>query len=284
MLSKLNKTARTRAAYIRKAETGLLNKAESLQTKLENFIIKKFLPSMDVKNGQILNNSKNLKLINNSTKLRSFLRASVDAVMYEYYERQFKGINSRTDTYFNNFKPSSFLRKQIALKGGLMTEGVLDSLFDNNDILRALQGTLRAAIASTQEVSEVQTLLKQQINGREEKFGIIKSFHYSNGYDKLQSYSRTLDEGYSKALKLNYAIYAGGEIKTTRSFCDERNGNVYNRETIESWNALNWQGKIQDGNVLIDAGGYNCRHDYDWISYQLAKRINPNIEKSKYDK
>ena len=85
-------------------------------------------------------------------------------------------------------------------------------------------------------------------------------------------------------LNLNYAIYAGGKIKTTREFCLSRSGKVYNRETIEGWNSQEWQGKIEGGDVLIDAGGYNCRHDYDWISYELAKRINKDIQKSTYDK
>lgn len=284
MLSRLNDIARRRAKYIRKGEKGLLTKANGLQSKLENYILKKILPTLDIRDDQIINTNRNLKLINNSSKLRAFFRSVVDVAMYEYYERQFKGINSRTGTYFKFFDPTQSSIERINNRAATLTDGVLDSLFDNNEILRAIQNTIRIAIASTQEVSELEQTLTDQIKGREGKFGLIQSYHYKNGYNKLQSYSRALDEGYSKVLKLNYAIYAGGEIETTRHFCDERNGNVYNRETIESWNALDWQGKMQDGNVLIDAGGYNCRHDYDWISYQLAKRINPNIEKSKYDK
>ena len=128
-------------------------------------------------------------------------------------------------------------------------------------------------------------LLTEQIKGKNDKFGVIKSYHYQNGYDKMQNYSRQLDTEFSKALKLNYAIYAGGEIQTTRDFCESRNGNVYNRETILSWNntPATWAGRKPQNDILIDMGGYNCRHDFDWISYALARRIDPNIEKSEFD-
>jgi len=78
-------------------------------------------------------------------------------------------------------------------------------------------------------------------------------------------------------------LYQGGEIKGTRSFCESRTGKVFNRETIESWQNLEWQGKKKGHNIIIDAGGYNCRHYYDWVSYALARRLDPDIEKSKYD-
>jgi hypothetical protein len=284
MLSKLNKIARKRSAFIRESETGLMAKSAIMQDKLESYVIGKLLPSLDVKNSSIVNSSKNIKLVNSSKNLKKFLKGVIDVAMFDYYDNQFSGIQSRTNGYYNEFNPSKSLIGQVNSKGQLLTDGVLDSLFDNNQILRSIQNSIRGAVASTQKVSKLKTLLETQIQGREDKFGLVESYHYNNGYDKLQSYSRTLDEGFSKALKLNYAIYAGGEIETTRDFCNERNGNVYNRETIEGWNELDWKGKIQDGNVLIDAGGYNCRHDYDWISYQLAKRVNSDIEKSTYDK
>ena len=88
---------------------------------------------------------------------------------------------------------------------------------------------------------------------------------------------------YANQLQLNYFIYQGGEIKTTRAFCEERNGNVYTREEGASWNSLQWEGQKEGNNIFIDGGGYNCRHYLDWISYELAKQLRPNIERSTYD-
>lgn len=284
-LDKLNKIARKRSSFVDSSEKGLLARAKVLQKRLNAYVRSILIPSLDIKGGKIVNSSANLKKINRITALKKFIREVVDIGMYEYYDKQYKGLNTRTTPYFNELGGTNAVNNRVISKGNLSTSGFLDSLFDNNDIARQLQSTIRTAISSNRKVSELNTLITEQIKGKEDKFGIVQSFHYKNGgYDSFQNYSRTLDEGFSKALNLNYAIYAGGKITTTRSFCLSRSGKVFNRETIESWNDQDWQGKIEGGDVLIDAGGHNCRHDYDWISYELAKRINPNIEKSTYDK
>ena len=77
---------------------------------------------------------------------------------------------------------------------------------------------------------------------------------------------------------------SSADIGITRIFCESRVGNVYNRETILSWDDLQWQGKKPDNEILIDLGGYNCRHDLDWITYELAILIDEDIQKSKFDK
>ncbi len=286
MLGRLNKIARSRGVFVDKSEKGLLARANVLQNRLDSYIIKILVPSLDIKNGKIVNSAANLKRINKISGLKKFINEVINLSMYEYYDKQYRGLESRTTPYFDLLGATSKNDKKVIGNGKISIDGFLNSLFDNNDIARQLQSTIRTAINSNREVSELNTLLTEQIKGKDDKFGIIQSFHYNNGgYDSFQKYTRTLDEGFSKVLNLNYAIYAGGKIKTTREFCLSRSGKVFNRETIESWNNIKtWQGKIEGGDVLIDAGGYNCRHDYDWISYELAKRINTDIQKSTYDK
>jgi len=283
-LTELSKIARKRSALLRSSEKGLLDKASSLEVKLNDYILKVLLPSLDIKNGKILNSNANLKFTNSSTGLKKFIKDVVNSAMFDFYDKQFNGLTGATEQYYNKFEPTAAQEKAILERGQLIINGFVDDLFDNNQIAKALQQTIRNGITSSQSLVDVGKLLTEQIEGKEDKFGLIKSYHYQNGYDQFQAYSRGLDEQFSQALNLNYAIYAGGEIRTTRVFCDERAGNVYNRETILSWDDLDWQGKKANNNILIDLGGYNCRHDLDWISYQLAKRIDPSIEKSEFDK
>ncbi len=285
MLGRLNKIARSRGVFVDKSEKGLLARANVLQNRLDSYIIKILVPSLDIKNGKIVNSAANLKRINKISGLKKFINEVINLSMYEYYDKSYRGLETRTTPYFDLLGATGKNDKKVIGNGKISIDGFLNSLFDNNDIARQLQSTIRTAINSNREVSELNTLLTEQIKGKEDKFGIVQNFHYKNGgYDSFQKYTRTLDEGFSKVLNLNYAIYAGGKIKTTREFCLSRSGKVFNRETIEGWNSQQWQGKIEGGDVLIDAGGYNCRHDYDWISYELAKRINKDIQKSTYDK
>ena len=283
-LKELNALARKRSKALREAESGLLEKAGGLENKLLAFVRNEFLPSLDIADNKITNSISNLRKVNDSSSLKKYMRKVVNVAMYEYYQSEFNNITNLTNGYYNKFEPKEAQQKKILERGAVIVDGYLDSVFDNNQIVRSIQGTVRNAVSTNQALSEAGQLLQDQIKGKEDKFGLVKSYHYQNGFDEFQAYSRTLDEDYSKALELNYAIYAGGEMKTTRQFCTERNGNVYNRETILSWDDEEWQGKKPNNNILIDLGGYNCRHDLDWISFNLAKRLDPSIEKSTFDK
>jgi hypothetical protein len=285
-VTELRKKARERAALLRKSEAGLLDKANALQRRLNAYILNYFLPTLEVNdNNTIKNTNANLKKANKAGGLKRFIKNVVNVAMYDYYDQQFKKLTTKTVDYFGPFKPTEAAQKRILNRGETITEGFLNDLFDNNQITTAIQQTIKNGINSNQNKTELKSVLTLQIKGKEGKFGLLENYHYRNGTDELQAYTRTLDEQFSKEAKLNYAIYAGGEIKTTREFCDQRNGKVFNRETILSWNhtPANWSGRKENNNILIDLGGYNCRHNLDWISYELAKRINPNIEKSKFD-
>jgi hypothetical protein len=283
-LKELNALARKRSKALREAESGLLERAGGLENKLLAFVRNEFLPSLDIADNKITNSISNLRKVNDSSSLKKYMRKVVNVAMYEYYQSEFNNVTNLTNGYYNTFEPKASQQKKILERGAVIVDGYLDSVFDNNQIVRSIQGTVRNAVSTNQALSVALQLLQEQIQGKEDKFGLVKYYHYQNGYDEFQAYSRTLDEDYSKALELNYAIYAGGEMKTTRQFCTERNGNVYNRETILSWDDEEWQGKKPNNNILIDLGGYNCRHDLDWISFNLAKRLDPSIEKSTFDK
>jgi len=285
-IKQLNKEARKRGAMLRKAESGLLDKAATLERKLNAYMLNTLVPSLDISNGKIKNTTANINKVNKASKLRSFMRTVINASMYEYYDKQFNSLTGQTTRYFNAFEPTEAAQERITAKGEKIVEGFLDSLFDNNDIVRSLQNTVKNAVTTSMESSDLKTLLTDQIKGKKDKLGVIGSYHSKNGRDEFQAYSRTLDNNFSTTLNLNYAIYAGGEINTTRVFCDERNGNVYTREVILSWNhtPATWVGRKENNEILVDMGGYNCRHDFDWISYALARRLNPSIKKSEFDK
>ena len=286
-VTELRKKARERAALLRKSEKGLLSKASAMQRRLNSYVLNYFLPSLQInENNTIKNKNANLKKANKAGGLKRFIKKVVNVSMFDYYDQQFKKLTNKTVDYFTPFNPTEAAKKRILNRGETITDGFINDLFDNNQVANEIQKTIKKGIISGQNVTQLKSVLTEQIKGKEDKFGLLENYHYRNGTDELQKYTRELDQQFSEAAELNYAIYAGGEIKTTRDFCDQRNGKVFNRETVLSWNTTpaNWSGRKEDNNILVDLGGYNCRHNLDWISYELAKRIDPNIEKSKYDK
>lgn len=280
------KIARIRGKLLRQSEKGLMKIAGSQERKLNNYVLNNLLPELDISGGQIKNTTANLRKINRATGLKAFIKKVVNVFMFGYYDKQFDKLEGATTDYFSPFEPTAPSQKRILDRGKEIVNGFVDSLFDNNQIVRGIQNTIRNGITSEQKVSELKAFITEQIKGKETKLGIVSNYHSVNGRDQFQAYSRSLDEEFSKNLGLNYAIYAGGTINDTREFCLDRNGQVFNRETILEWNTVpaNWQGRKPNNNILIDMGGFNCRHDFDWISFALAKRINPEIEKSSFDK
>ena len=191
--------------------------------------------------------------------------------MAKYYTKSFTSLQGLTGSYFNELGAKSSINDRIFNRAEIASNAFIDEIFDNTEIQKSLQATIRNAITSNAPYTASKELITSQIKGTEKKLGLIEGYQYRNGIEEFQTYTRSLDEQFSQELRLNYAIYAGTEIKTTRHFCDSRINNVYNRETINSWNDLQFQGKKDNHIMVIDLGGYNCRHDLNWVSYEVSK-------------
>ncbi len=87
-------------------------------------------------------------------------------------------------------------------------------------------------------------------------------------------YKRAQGQIIANKLGIKYFQYFGGEIDTTRCFCQERNGNVYSVEEIKSWAKLDWNGKIKgtnENNITMVLGGYSCLHSLLPVSDRRAE-------------
>jgi len=68
-------------------------------------------------------------------------------------------------------------------------------------------------------------------------------------------------------LGMDWRLYVGPVDAKTRSFCLNHVGRVFSVEQIEEMD------NGQTGNVLVDRGGWNCRHDWEPIDKGLADQI-----------
>lgn len=87
------------------------------------------------------------------------------------------------------------------------------------------------------------------------------------------------DRSYSAAvydeLGVQWFRYIGGEIKTTRSFCEHRLDEIFHVKEIEAWGSGKnaggiddikkgtWSGRIEgtdSRSIFVNLGGWNCRH------------------------
>ena len=120
--------------------------------------------------------------------------------------------------------------------------------------------------------------LREAIKVKVEDKNIIQQYWSRFTYDIYSQYERIGANEIRKGLGLVFAVYEGGEIETTREFCEERSFNVYHISEIEGWVNLEWEGKPETGyNPIIDLGGYNCRHRLRWVSKEFAAAKRPEV-------
>ena len=82
---------------------------------------------------------------------------------------------------------------------------------------------------------------------------------------QLAAFQRTVSLQKAEDLGLNYFLYAGGLIKTSREFCIERAGKVFSVAEAKNWD------NGQDLPVIPYLGGYNCRHTMVFMDLEKAK-------------
>jgi hypothetical protein len=197
---------------------------------------------------------------------------------YDYNER-----------YYSQFTPPTLDFKQISkiVKQDMLSNIALfaDQYKTSQSVALRTRALAVGLAQSDFSLADIKQTFATQLKGTAQKLGIVDNYNLVQLriQDTFSEYDRSTSQQYATQMNLNYFIYNGGEIKTTRDFCEDRNGNVYTREEGIAFNTLDWQGKKAGHNFLVDAGGYNCRHYLDWISYELAKQLRPSIEKSKFD-
>lgn len=123
------------------------------------------------------------------------------------------------------------------------------------------------------DLTELRKIIRDNFNVNE----YDNDFFNSKVHDLYSQYQRIGKNEVRKELGLRFAIYQGGLVDDSRHFCIERNGKCFSEIEIEQWKYLDFKGKPENYNPFYDCGGNNCRHRFDWISDQLAKRLRPDL-------
>jgi hypothetical protein len=190
------------------------------------------------------------------------------------FNRKLQDLERVTVPYFRAFEKNDFeaIRNQTIKDFRLLKNSYLNNYAVSTEFQKAVRNKVLALTQNGTTFQDFRGGLRDFVTGTEQRLGIAENFNFVKQriQDGFAEFDRTLQNKFASRLELNYAIYQGGEINTTRGFCDERNGKVYNRETILSWQNETWQGKKDNHNILLDCGGYNCRHYYDWVSYEQS--------------
>lgn len=170
----------------------------------------------------------------------------------------------------------------ITTGGGLVPGGYLDRLGKTEGARAVLREYVVQSIVSGRDLQTFQTGFRQLVMGGTDTEGALRSWWRQYAYDAYNQAQETVNVNMAAELNLNYFIYQGSIIKTSRQFCIERAGKVFSRQEALTWKNdpdLIDQKTKASYNPFIERGRYNCRHFLTWISDELAQELRPELKK-----
>lgn len=163
----------------------------------------------------------------------------------------------------------------ITNRGGLVENGYLKTLLTDPTIRNTVRDSVFKSVISQKGFFETKAELGNYIAGNKEQTGSLQKYYRNFVYDTFNQVDRAQSKIFSDRLKLKYAIYEGGIIKTSRKWCIDRNGKVFTTEEIQKFDPP--VAKQPNYDPFTDLGGYSCRHHLNYIPEILAFALRPEL-------
>lgn len=289
--SDLNKFTKRKDKLISKLESNLSKKVKASQRKVLKEVIEEFVEKLDVdEEGRIKNTLKNKRQISNIDRVFSKYSRTSGVEIAKEIVNATNNIAALNKSYFssivdNNAELTS-LNKQavdfidlwlgIGERGGVKKNGYLKTIIQDATVRNQVKDIAVKTVIGRKGWQESKSEIQDFIIGNKNKTGAFERYYRNFVYDMFSQVDRTISDVYAEKLDLNFAIYEGGIIKTTREFCRKRNGKVFHRSEIEEFDPET--ARPPNYNPITDLGGYGCRHHLNWIPNQLAISMRPEAK------
>jgi hypothetical protein len=174
----------------------------------------------------------------------------------------------------SSFQPDNVQKQLLAIS----KQNAINAFFGSGlreNVTQPFLEQLTANVAARAPLNQAVKALQGVIEGTDTTDGRL----LANVRTTANTAQAIADRSYAAAvndeLGIEYFQYLGGEIPTTRPFCEHREGAIFHRKEIEAWGdgknsaGINdirngtWDGRI-DGtdsrSIFTFVGGWNCRH------------------------
>lgn len=263
---------------------------------------------MELSNGKVKTTVANLRII---MSIKNKIQAIILNPKYKDDVKKFVGAfndvtklhNDYYKTLESKFKPKTLLkelRKQtIQDTVNKLTEGGVGV-----SISEEIGDILRTNITSGVEYADLVEELQSKFTDTDEQYGLVTKYGRQIATDAINQYSRQYNQAVASDLGYEWFAYQGTDIKTTRPFCDactdiryfhisqipellmakglfytdpktgERKKVEINKKTGLPYGMYN---NTNPANFLTYLGGYNCRHQANYVSEDLVQFQAPDI-------
>ena len=174
----------------------------------------------------------------------------------------------------SNFQPDNVQKQLLAISKQNAINAFFGSGLRDNVTVPFLE-QLTANVAARAPLNQAVKALQGVIEGTETTDGRLLANVRTTANTAQAIADRSYSAAVNEELGIEYFQYLGGEIPTTRPFCEHREGAIFHRKEIEAWGdgensaGINdisngtWAGRI-DGtdsrSIFTFVGGWNCRH------------------------
>lgn len=213
---------------------GELEKSVSTaQRQLLNRFITEWVEKLDVDEttGTIKNTLRNKRMLATVDKVfTDFIKtdgvqvaqAMVEGVakILDFNGRYYKGFNTQAELI--PIKPivQEYMKSWLGLKGNgaLEGNGYLQKTISDPKVLGALKDLALRSVSGQQGYQATKKAVGDFIGGNKQSAGLLQKYYRNFVYDTYSNVDRATAEVYSEKLKLDYAVFEGGLIKTSRKF------------------------------------------------------------------
>lgn len=262
--------------------------AASQQKLLQRFI-NDWVSSLEVDpaTGKIKATLKNKRLLSTIDKVFAnyvksdgvaIAKTIVDGVkqIIDFNGKYYKGFMNKVDLIPINKVVVSFMESWLGINGkNPIINGYLLKTVNDPKVLGQLKDFALTAVVGQQGYQDTLQGARDFIDGNRASAGLLDKYVRNFVYDTFSQVDRASAGIYATKLGMDYAIYEGGLIKTSRKFCKEHNGNVYTRDEIMAFDPK--EAIPANYNPETDLGGFGCRHHLNWIPYAVAVILRPDL-------
>lgn len=284
------KYSKTRERLIDKLEKDLIARAGVIQRKIYSLTLE-YISELEQDETGIANTARNTTLIN---RLDRYIRDNLSEDIQRFASwlyRSLKDLGDANARYFQQFgdnnaegEANKVIRNLGLIENdgdvSIVSDSFVSNLTDTTEPVSRVKSSLRAGLVGAAiALPALRKTIKRQLVGTDTKLGAIESRFNNEAAETFVRSDAIIGREVAKGLGLRAAVFSGGLITTSRTFCEERNAKVFTYEEIEAFRDLDWPEKPDLYDPFVDPiGGYNCRHKWDHVSDELAVILRPDLK------
>lgn len=283
-----------------------------IQDKLLNDLLSEIIPELEIKDGFIIDSTKNYRLLSGLDKIYADFTSVSSSLITPQVVKVTTTLTEIGSEYFKMILDESMLTRfdkiinatinkmnlRIGLKGGKSIKGgFLDSIIKDTSTSTSIKNYISKSITGQIDSKQFIQGLSKLVTGNE-KPGSLERQYQRYAYDLYQQYDRAYNTSLAQEFDMKYFLYQGGLIEDSRDFCVAHNNKVWSVEEAADWDRwMPWMGEYPANYVikgdpyeipsylgypgyqpLVDFGGYKCRHGIGFITDELAFQLRPNLK------